>query len=88
MPPLNTLQWRMAKKGLPVQHTTIFDFVADLPYFACSHCGNLHLRRVPRRGILQHTILALFGYYPWRCPLCLQVRLFRRRDLHAATDVD
>ncbi len=65
-----------------MHHTTIFDSSTDIPEIPCSHCGNPHLRRVPRKGFLQDKVFPLFGYYPWECPLCRQKRLLRRRSLH------
>ncbi len=47
--------------------------------FACPDCGSRHLRRLPRHGFLQQKILPLFGYYPWECPICREIKFFRKR---------
>ncbi|HVZ84561.1 MAG TPA: hypothetical protein VG893_12885 [Terracidiphilus sp.] len=47
--------------------------------FACPDCGAHHLRRLPRQGFLQKQVYAWFGYYPWECPICRQVKMLRKR---------
>lgn len=28
---------------------------------------------------MQQKVYPFFGYYPWECPICREVKLFRRR---------
>jgi hypothetical protein len=54
----------------------------------CVSCG-CEMRRRMREGFLERRIYPLFGYYPWECPLCRQlvmykVRHIRRRRSHSA----
>ncbi|HWA93698.1 MAG TPA: hypothetical protein VG844_03785 [Terracidiphilus sp.] len=36
----------------------------------CKQCGGSRMRRLPREGFMQKNIYAIFGYYPWECPVC------------------
>jgi predicted RNA-binding Zn-ribbon protein involved in translation (DUF1610 family) len=47
--------------------------------FVCPDCGSQHLRRLPRQGFLQKKVYTFFGYFPWECPICREVKLFRKR---------
>lgn len=38
----------------------------------CEKCG-APLRRLPRKGFLQHKLYPFFGLYPWECPNCREV---------------
>lgn len=54
----------------------------------CPRCGN-QLRRLARKGFLQHAFYPLFGYYPWECFACRTKRLLRlrgRRVFHRIWD--
>ncbi len=44
----------------------------------CSECGR-PMRRIARAGFLQKVILPWFGYYPWECILCRQLKYFHFR---------
>ena len=45
----------------------------------CRACGAPHLRRLPREGFWQKKFFSLFGLYPWECPICRRLQLYRRR---------
>lgn len=58
---------------------SVSHFASDLSEIACPACGSRRLRRLPRSGFLQKRVYSFFGYYPWECPICRQVRMFRER---------
>jgi len=44
----------------------------------CVTCGS-EMRRLSREGFMQREIYPLFGYYPWECPLCRELVMFKAR---------
>ncbi len=55
------------------------EIASELSEIVCATCGSRRLRRLPRIGFLQQKVYPLMGYYPWECPICRQVKLFRKR---------
>jgi hypothetical protein len=45
----------------------------------CKKCKCDRMRRIKREGYLHTKLAPLFGYYPWRCSICLTVQLRRSR---------
>jgi len=45
----------------------------------CKVCGT-SMRRVARDGFVQQHILPLFGFYPWQCPMCRSVSMYRKKN--------
>jgi hypothetical protein len=46
----------------------------------CSTCG-CEMRRLMRESFLQRKVYPLFGYYPWECPLCRDLTLYKVRHV-------
>jgi len=44
----------------------------------CVTCG-CEMRRLMRESFLQRKVYPLFGYYPWECPLCRELVMFKAR---------
>jgi hypothetical protein len=45
----------------------------------CPKCHRSGMRRIERKGVLQKKVFSFFGYFPWECPLCRVVKLFKNR---------
>lgn len=45
----------------------------------CPKCGSERMRRLPRQGFWQKSIMPMLGYYPWECPLCRELSYIKRR---------
>jgi len=46
----------------------------------CKHCGSTYISRIYREGLMQERIYPLFGLYPWRCKICREKQMLRRRN--------
>jgi hypothetical protein len=46
----------------------------------CVICG-CEMRRLMRESFLQRKVYPLFGYYPWECPLCRELTLYKVRHI-------
>jgi len=46
----------------------------------CVTCG-CEMRRLMRESFLQRRVYPHFGYYPWECPLCRELTLYKVRHL-------
>lgn len=68
---------KIAHRGHPCEHKEDFVLAKKL----CKHCGSGRLRRLNRRGWLQHNLLPLMGFFPWECVIC-RSRVFYRDDGH------
>ncbi len=47
----------------------------------CRKCGSDRVYRVEREGFMEEKIYPLFGYYPWRCKICRDHVMVRKRKL-------
>jgi hypothetical protein len=47
----------------------------------CPKCHRSDMRRIGRRGVLQEKVFPFFGYFPWECPHCRVVKLFKYRGV-------
>ena len=45
----------------------------------CRKCGSDRVYRVEREGFIQKWIYPQFGYYPWRCKICRDHVMLRKR---------
>jgi len=45
----------------------------------CPECSRGEFRRTSRKGFLEKNLYALFGYYPWKCPVCRFRTLLKSR---------
>jgi len=45
----------------------------------CPECSRGEFRRTTRKGFLEKSIYSLFGYYPWKCPVCRFRTLLKSR---------
>ena len=45
----------------------------------CKRCGSDRLFRLFRKGFMREKIYPLFGYYPWKCKICCEEMMFRKR---------
>ena len=45
----------------------------------CRRCGSDRVYRVEREGFMEEKIYPLFGYYPWRCKICRDHVMLRKR---------
>jgi hypothetical protein len=39
------------------------------------------MRRLMRESFMQRKVYPFFGYYPWECPLCRELVMFKVRHL-------
>jgi hypothetical protein len=46
----------------------------------CVTCG-CEMRRLTRESFMQREIYPLFGYYPWECPLCRELIMYKVRSV-------
>jgi hypothetical protein len=46
----------------------------------CVTCG-CEMRRLMRESFMQRKVYPLFGYYPWECPLCRELVMFKARHV-------
>ena len=46
----------------------------------CVTCG-CEMRRLMRESFMQRKVYPFFGYYPWECPLCRELVMFKVRHL-------
>ena len=58
-------------------HLVEMSAVRDLVH--CRKCGSDRVYRVEREGFMQEKIYPLFGYYPWRCKICRDHVMLRKR---------
>ena len=45
----------------------------------CPECSRGEFRRTSRKGFFEKSIYSLFGYYPWKCPVCRFRTLLKSR---------
>lgn len=45
---------------------------------SCAACGH-RIHRVAREGFLQEKVFPSLGYFPWECPICRTIKLYRNR---------
>jgi len=46
----------------------------------CQKCGSDRVYRVERERFIQKWIYPQFGYYPWRCTICRNHMMLRKRN--------
>ncbi len=46
----------------------------------CVTCG-CEMRRLMRESFMQRKVYPFFGYYPWECPLCRELVMYKVRHL-------
>lgn len=46
----------------------------------CPRCGYTDVHRLAREGFIQGNVYPILGYYPWRCPMCRNHFMLRKRN--------
>ena len=46
----------------------------------CVKCG-CEMRRLMRESFMQRRVYPYFGYFPWECPLCRELTMYKVRHL-------